>query len=119
MRRYTVTLTTNGSGVAEGYTPKLRGKVHDIQYVKTDFANGADVAITGETTGRNIWTQSDVNASVQVAPRQPTHTQAGVARVYASTDGVADKIAVSGERIKIAIAQGGDTKVGTFHILVG
>lgn len=119
MRRYEVDITTDASGNAIAYSPRIRGKIHQIEYVKTDFANGVDFTITGEATGIGIWTESDVNASAVRAPRLPTHSQVGVAALYASAGtAVADKIALAGDRVKIAIAQGGNAKSGTFHILV-
>lgn len=120
MRRYTVTVTTAADGSATAYSPaRISGKIHQIEYVKTDFANGVDFTITGEATGVNIWTQSDVNASAVVAPRQATHSTAGVASLFAAGGtAVQDKVALGNDRVKIVIAQGGATKTGTFHILV-
>jgi hypothetical protein len=83
MRRYKVSVTTDGSGNAVAYSPRIAGKIWQIEYVKdggaNPFANGVDFTITGEATGINLWTQSDVNASAVVAPRMPTHSQVGVA----------------------------------------
>lgn len=120
MRRYTVSVTTASDGTATAYSPRgVNGKVHQIEYVKTDFANGVDFTITGEATGVNLWTESDVNASAVRAPRQPLHSQAGVASLYAAGGtAVQDRVALANDRVKIVIAQGGATKTGTFHILV-
>lgn len=121
MRRVKVTVTTDGSGVATAYSPRIAGKINQIEYVKdpgaNPFANGVDFTITGEATGIGLWTESDVNASKACAPRIATHTNAGVAALYAA-GGVAvlDKIALASDRVKIVIAQGGATKVGAFHI---
>jgi hypothetical protein len=119
MRRYIVSITTESDGSATAYSPLLRGKIHQLEYVKTDFADGVDFTVTGEKTGVGIWSENNVNASAVRAPRQPTHSQAGVASLYAS-DGTAvqDRIGLSSDRVKIVIASGGDTKSGTFHILV-
>ena len=48
-----------------------------------------------------------------------THSNAGVAALYDS-GGVAvnDKIALGRDRVKIAIASGGNAMTGAFHILV-
>jgi len=123
MRRYKVAVTTDGSGNAVAYTPRLSGKIHQIEYVKdggaNPFANGVDFTITGEATGVNLWTQADVNASAVVAPRMPTHSQAGVASLYAAGGtAVQAPVALASDRVKISIAQGGATKVGAFHVLV-
>lgn len=119
LRRFEVTAVTNGSGAATAYTPYLSGYVHSVQYVKTDYADGVDFTITAEANGETIWTESNVNAAAVKAPRQATHTTAGVASLYASGGtAVNDRIAVSRDRIKIVIAQGGDTKTGKFVVLV-
>ena len=120
MRRAVVSVTTAADGSATAYTPPIAGKLHSVSYVKdggaNPFANGVDFTITKETTGEGIWTESDVNATAHRSPRAPTHSQAGVAALYAAAGtAVGDKIAMARERIKIVIAQGGDTKVGAFH----
>jgi len=122
MKRYKVTITTAADGTAIGYTPQVKGKIHQIEYVKdgvNGYATGVDFAITGEKTGVNIWTQTNVDASVVVAPRMPTHSQAGVASLFA-TGGTAvqERIGIAADRVKISLAQGGNAKVGVFHVLV-
>lgn len=122
MRRYKVSVTTAADGTATAYSPRLSGKLHQIEYVKdgaNGFAAGVDFTITGEATGVSLWAQLNVDASAVVAPRLPTHSQAGAAALYASGGtAVQDKIALARDRVKIAIAQGGNAKVGAFHILV-
>jgi hypothetical protein len=121
MRRHKVTVTTAADGSATAYTPRLAGKIFQIEYVKhgsTPFDDGVDFTITGEATGVNLWTESNVNASAVRAPRQPTHSQAGVASLYAAGGtAVQAPIALASDRVKIVIAQGGNAKVGTFHVL--
>jgi hypothetical protein len=122
MKRYKVTVTTAADGTVTAYTPRLSGKIQQIEYVKdgvNPYAAGVDFTITGEATGIGLWTQSDVNASAVVAPRLPTHSQLGVAALYAAGGtGVLTPIALANDRVKIALAQGGNAKVGVFHVLV-
>lgn len=123
VRRHTIDITTDGSGNATVYSPIVSGIIQQIAYVKdggaNPFANGVDFTITLEATGENVWTQADVNASAVVAPRQPTHSQAGVAALYAAGGtGVFAAIGVSRDRVKFAIAQGGATKVGRFYLVM-
>lgn len=123
MRRFKLTVTTAADGTVTAYSPRLTGGVHQIEYVKDPGANpytdGVDFAITGEATGINLWTESNVNASAVRAPRQPTHTQVGAAALYAAGGtAVQDVIALANDRIKIVLAQGGNAKVGAFHILI-
>lgn len=114
-----MTVTTAADGSATAYSEVLTGKVSQIRYVKTDFAAGVDFTITAEATGEIIWSQLDVDASVTVAPRQATHSTAGVAALYAAAgSAVNDKIAVALDRIKIVIAAGGNAKTGVFHIIM-
>lgn len=116
--RHAVTVTTIADGSATAYSPVITGKLSQIRYVKTDFANGVDFTITSEATGETLWTQVDVNSSATVAPRQATHSSAGVAATYDGTRAVNDMIALANDRVKIVIAQGGDTKTGAFHIVM-
>lgn len=122
MKRLKVTVTTAADGTAIGYSARLSGKIHQIEYVKdgsNGYAAGVDFTVTGEATGVGIWAEADVNASAVRAPRLPTHSQAGAAALFASGGtAVLDKIGMANDRVKIAIAQGGNAKVGTFHILV-
>ena len=122
MRRYKVPVTTAADGTATAYSPRIAGEIHSIQYVKdgsNGYTNGVDFTVTAEATGENIWTQNDVNASAVVYPRAATHSQAGVAALYAASGtGVLARIGVASDRVKIALASGGASKIGTFHILV-
>jgi hypothetical protein len=114
IQRFVVSVTTIADGSATAYSPHLTGKISQIRYVKTDYAAGVDFTITAEATGETIWAQLDVNASVTVSPRQPTHTTAGVA----AGAGILDMIGMANDRVKIVIAAGGDTKTGVFHIIL-
>jgi hypothetical protein len=119
IRRYTVAVTTDGSGDATAYSPFLSGLLHQIQYVKTDYANGVDFTITTETTAQTLWAESNVDAAATRAPRQSTHSTAGVASLFAGGGtAVQDRVAIGRERVKIVVASGGATKAGTFHITV-
>ena len=118
-RRLTVVVTTDSGGDGVGYADVDYGLLSQIRYEKNDFAAGVDFAITVEGTGEGLWTQSDVNASTTKAPRQATHGVDGSASLFASGGtAIQDKIAIAQDRIKIVVAQGGDTKTGTFHFLL-
>lgn len=122
-QRLAVTATTNASGDATAYSEVIPyGMLSQIRYVKPaglSYTDGYTLAITLEATGETLWGEAAVNASATRAPRQATHTTAGAASLYAgSGTAVTDKIAIVGDRIKIVIASGGDTKSGTFHFLI-
>jgi hypothetical protein len=121
IRKFSVTVTT-GTATGEGFSPFLSGYIESIQYVKPQsgaYSNGVDFTITAEATGQTIWAESDVNSALTKFPRAATHTTAGVAALYAA-DGTAvnDRIALGRDRVKIAIAQGGNGTSGTFVITV-
>lgn len=122
IRRHVVSVTTAADGSATAYSPSLirGGKIAAIHYIKTDYADGVDFTITSEGTGETIWTESNVNATDYCYPRAPTHSNAGVAALYAAAGtAVQDLIRLgSGDRVKIVLAQGGNAKVGAFHIVV-
>lgn len=119
LRRFEVSAVTNGSGAATVYSPYLSGYIHAIEYVKTDYADGVDFTITAEATGETIWTEANVNAAKVCLPRIATHSNAGVAALFASGGtAVLDKVGLGHDRVKIVLAQGGDTKTGKFIIIV-
>ena len=121
VERHAVTVTT-GTATGEGYTPVVTGRLISIRYVKPEsggYSDGVDFVVTTETSGLTLWDQQDVNASVTVAPRQATTDNAGVDAVYAADgEAVLDHIYIAAERIKIAIAAGGNGTTGTFHITI-
>lgn len=122
MKRYKVTVTTAADGTVTAYTPRVAGELHSIHYAKPgsgSYDDGVDFAITSEATGENLWTESNVNASAVRYPRQATHSNAGVASLYAAGGtAVQARSALAGDRIKIVLAQGGNAKVGAFHFLI-
>ena len=119
MKRYKVSVTTDGSGVATVYRrgcPASSSRSSEGRR-REPVRQRRRLHHHREATGKTLWTESDVNAS-KVSPRQPTHSTAGVAAPRRGRHAVNDRIALANTRVKIAIAQGGATKVGAFHILV-
>jgi hypothetical protein len=120
-QRLSVTVTTGASsGAGTGTSAPIQfGKLSQIRYVKTDFANGSTFAITLEATGETLWGESNVDASATRAPRQATHSTAGVASLYAAGGtAVQDEIAIVNDRILIAVSSAGNSKTGTFHFVI-
>lgn len=119
IRKFSIPLTTNGSGAATGYSPYFSGYIRALEYVKTDFANGVDFTITADETGEAILSLTDQNSAAILRPRAATHSTAGVAALYAATGtAVNDHIALGRDRVKVVVAQGGDTKTGTIIVTV-
>jgi len=120
VERHRVTVTTDASGDGTGYTPVVTGRVLTIVYTKVDYDDGVDFTITAEATGETIWSESNVNSSKTVAPRQATHDMSGNASLYAAGgEPVEDYIALAQDRVKIVVASGGNTKSGTFDVVIG
>jgi len=119
-QRITVSATTDASGDATVYSPVVNGSLHQVRYVKVDFPDGVDFTITNESTAETLWAELDVNASSTRGPRQATHSTAGVASLYAAGGtAVTANMLLANDRIKIVVANGGNTKTGTFHFLIG
>lgn len=119
LRRFVVPITVDSAGDAEVYTPPIYGHLHSIRYVKDDFADGIDFVVTLETTGETIWSEESVDLAATRYPRAPTHSQAGVAALYAAGEpGVLDRIAIGGDRIKVVVANGGSETSGTLHFTI-
>lgn len=119
-QRETIALTTDGSGDVTAYSSRhVTGRILAVIYTKDDFADGVDFTVTTEETGQSVWAEENVNASKTVLPRQATHSTAGVAAQYADGYPVLEPVVAVNERIKVVVAQGGDTKSGTINVLVG
>lgn len=119
IRKYSIPLTTNSSGAVTAYSGYISGYILAVQYVKTDFADGVDFTITADEAGESILSLTDQNSATIVRPRAATHSTAGVAAVYAAAGtAVNDHIAIARDRVKVVIAQGGNTKSGTIKVTV-
>ncbi|MGV1791001.1 hypothetical protein G6K88_07700 [Agrobacterium rhizogenes] len=122
MRRIKLVVTTAADGTATAFMTRTSGKICSIHYIKdaqTAFADGVDFTVTAEETGETIWNEANVNASAARYPRIPVQTPQGAAVLYAAGGApVTDKIAISNDRLKFVIAQGGNAKSGTFYAVV-
>lgn len=117
--RYNISIVTDASGDAIGYSPIITGRIINVIYKKTDFADGVDFAITLEQTGQGVWTESNVNSTKSVAPRQATTDVIGVASLYAAAgEPVEDYIVAVKDRLKIVISSGGNAKCGNFILVI-
>lgn len=119
--RHILDITSAADGSATAYTDTFSGKLVSIHYVAdgtTPYTNTVDATITVESTGQSILTKSNIAASFDVAPRQPIHGQDGVASLFAAGGAaVQTQIALVNDRIKIILAQAGDTKTGRWYIV--
>lgn len=122
IQRFSVAVMTAADGSFTGYSERITGRIVSVRYAKDGsnaFSDGVDFNLTAEATGETIWAENDVNASATRAPRQATHSTAGVASLFAAAgQAVTDKIALANDRVKFVIASGGNAKAGTFYVTV-
>lgn len=114
--RHTVDLVTATGGGATAYSPTVTGRIGAIVYTKdgsVPLASTADITITAEATGETVWSEANVNATKSVRPVAPATTTTGAASSLTETP-----IWVSNDRVKIVVAQGGNTKSGSFQIVM-
>ena len=128
IERHEVTLTVNADGDLTTYTSgNITGRILEIrliQPVSGGLDSGADITITGETTGTAILAITNQNAtSTTYRPRGGivpiTATGAGTASTYDGTRPILEPINIANERIKVVVAAGGVSLTATLHILVG
>jgi len=112
--RTTASITTDSSGDA---TVFLGGNVHgwilQVKYLPGSIATGADLVVTGETSGTPILTVT--NAGTSDAWYYPRAVVNEVADASADTNRV--RIPIFDERIKVVVAQGGSAAAGSIELI--
>lgn len=120
-RRLTATVVTDAAGAATAYlggggTPALNGRVNAIIYTAdgtAPYAATVDFTITSEATGQSLWTEINITASKTVYPVAAANLGTGVASTILQVP-----IVLAEDRVKIVLAAGGDTKTGTFTLVM-
>ena len=122
---YRLDVTTDASGAATVYSEGgVKGLVEQIRYTPdagSPLATGSDIVLSEENTGLPIVTKANIGTSAfTLAPRQPTHLNSdGSAALYAAAGAaVLSRIALTGGRIKLVVAEGGNTLSGRFDVAV-
>ncbi len=111
---HTVEITTATNGSQTGFTPRVTGRVAAIVLATGEtFATGMDLTITTEDSKQDIWNEDSVDVAEMMYPIAKCSTASGVASTLTEAP-----IYAANERVKIDIANGGDTKVGTFHVII-
>lgn len=110
-------ILTDASGDATVYLThsinrKPNGYLVVLKYTPGTLATGADLTITGETSGIPILTKADAGTSVAFYyPRAKLNQVAdGV-----QSDSGSEFIPIKDERIKVVVAQGGNAGAGTIE----
>jgi hypothetical protein len=115
--RHTQTVTTATGGAATVYTPVITGRIAAIVYTKATaavaYASTVDFTITSDTSNQTLWSELNVNASKTARPVGVATLPSG-----ASSTITESPIYVAQERVKIVLAAGGNTKQGTFTVIV-
>lgn len=120
VERHAVDIVTATGGGATQYTPgALTGQIASLQYVPgatgVAFASTVDFTVTVESTGEVVWQEENVTAAKTVRPRRRSATASGAT---ASDAPYTEGLYVANDRLKIVVAQGGNTKRGRFNVLV-
>ena len=129
-RVYTCEITTNASGGGEYVLPDdgqyngIDGTVIGVRYVKdgtAPYTDGVDVDIVTLGTGQTILDHEALNASAVLYPRVACHDTTGATINDGAQDPVNthyEAVRCFGERVKITVANGGDTKIGYFELWI-
>lgn len=112
--RHTIAVEVSAGGAATAYSPNITGRVHSISYVKDDYADTVDWAITLEATGESLWTDTNITASERVYPVAP----ANVGSSGAASSLTEVPIVAANDRVKFVISNGGVSTSGVFHVVV-
>lgn len=116
IRRETVDIVTATGGSATEYSPPVTGRLVEIIYTKDGsnaFASTADFTITTERDGLAVLSLANVNASASYRPIRKATTATGAASTLTELP-----IYLAEDRVKFAVAQGGNTKNGRFAVIV-
>lgn len=111
LRKYKLTVTTNGSGAGNATTTDpIFGRLVELAWDKGTFDDGVDPVLTVEEgpVAQTLWDEDDVNSSGRRRIRGATHA---LAAGTALTD-FYDMPVVDG-KLKLAIAGGGNAKTGS------
>lgn len=113
-------IVTDASGNAtvyltHGISRKLNGFLVCLKYTPGTLDTGADLTITGESSGIPILTKADAGTGVLfLYPRALLNAVADGAASAAGTE----LIPIKDERIKVVVAQGGNTKTGSIEAIL-
>lgn len=120
--RHTVSLTTIADGSATGYTPVVSGRVLALHYVKAGsnaFADTVDFDVTVEATGEVLLDKDNITASASFYPRKQVNGTDGVAATLDGTRAMLEPVVVAQDRVKVVVANAGDTKSGSVIVVIG
>jgi hypothetical protein len=113
-------IVTDASGDAtvyltHGISRKPRGLLLKIKYNPGTIDTGADIEISGESSGEPILTIADAGTSAQFY-----YPRAMLNEVSNGDEGITgtELIPIVDERIKVVVSNGGDTKTGSVEAVI-
>ena len=112
LSRFSVAVTTSALGAAVAYSPQCNGLIRTVEYIKPTSGGldaATDIDIIADVSGAVIWTNDDLSASKVIHPLTQAQDNTG-----ADITGAYAPICLADERIKITVANGGDSLSGTF-----
>ena len=112
-----VAITTDASGNATVYLgTKIRGYLIALIYRPGTLETGADLTVTGESSGIPILSKLNLGtANSFLYPRAlPTNANSATGPLGTIPS---EKIPILNERIKVVVAQGGNTLSGTIEAI--
>lgn len=121
LSRQAIPVKTDENGDAVVYSGAVNGQIVAMIYEKATtngFSDGVDFDVETEALKQKVWSEEDVNDSKAVYPLVGSHNTDGEVILIDEADAVYQRISVADERIKITVDDGGDSKTGTFHIVV-
>lgn len=114
LQQYSASIVCDSEGAATVYLGDcIRGAVQAIKYTAGTLDAGTDIVVTGETTGVAVLTDSPA-ATEWFYPRAKANGAADGAAETAATE----LIWLFKERIKVVVAQGGDSGAGSITVYV-
>lgn len=130
IRRYSLEVTTNSSGVGSkdlrmpapesGVLRRISGLIRCVSYIKdptVPFTDGVDFTVLGTHTPY-IWQESNVNASKCIFPHQAAHEQDGSSAVFNGGNNFYVPFIIINSSPVVFVENGGSAKKGTFHFYV-
>lgn len=117
VKTHTLSILTNASEAFTGYLGPINGRILSVRLVDVDLTNTADLAITGETTGIEVLTETAAGATETWYPRVAANLNTDGSAL--ATTYYVEPITIGDERIKVAIANGGVAKTATIYVQTG
>jgi len=121
LSRQAIPVITDEEGDAVVFSGVVNGQIVAIKYEKAStngFSAGVDFDVETEALKQEVWSEDDVNDSKAVYPLVGSHNTDGEVILVDESDAVYQRISAIDERVKFTVANGGDTKSGTFYLVV-